>query len=231
MAISSALSFTLIPIIAAIFGAAVAVVKRPSSIVASAIQHFAAGVVFAAAAGEVLPNLKHGSSLWPIIIGGGFGIVLMLVIQNLGEQTKGPTGLIALVGVDVFIDGLVLGLGFAASPKVGLLLTIALTLEVLFLGLSLATELLDAAYTRARVVGLVAAVALLLPVGVSAANIVAHLSPAALQGFFAFGLISLLYLVTEELLIEAHETRDLPWVTSLFFIGFLLLLILEEGMS
>jgi ZIP family zinc transporter len=35
------------------------------------------------------------------------------------------------------IDGLVLGVGFAAGPNVGLLLTI----EVLFLGLTVATEL------------------------------------------------------------------------------------------
>ena len=39
---------------------------------------------------------------------------------------------------------------------------------------------------------------------------------------------ALLYLVTEELLIEAHETPDRPWVTAMFFVGFLALLLLEE---
>ena len=52
-----------------------------------------------------------------------------------------------------------------------------------------------------------------------------------LTGFFAFGLIALLYLVTEELLIEAHEIPDRPWVTALFFAGFLLLMVLEEVSS
>ena len=75
------------------------------------------------------------------------------------------------------------------------------------------------------------AIALLLPLGVAAASAVAALSPAILTGFFAFGLIALLYLVTEELLVEAHETPDRPWVTALFFVGFLLLLILEESMG
>jgi ZIP family zinc transporter len=41
-------------------------------------------------------------------------------------------------------------------------------------------------------------------------------------------LIALLYLVTEELLVEAHEVPDRPWVTATFFAGFLVLLLLEE---
>lgn len=227
----SALEFTLIPVVAAVLGAIVAASIRPGPSSASAIQHFAAGVVFAAAASEVLPNLKHGGSLWPIAIGGGAGIVVMLLVKELGERTKGSSGLVALVAVDVLIDGLVLGLGFAAGPKAGTLLTIALTLEVLFLGLSLATELSEGSVSRLRTIGIVAAVALLLPVGVFAASGVAQFSLAIRTGFFAFGLIALLYLVTEELLVEAHETPDRPWVTSLFFIGFLLLLLLEEMMG
>ena len=56
----------------------------------------------------------------------------------------------------------------------------------------------------------------------------ALLPSSLLTGFFAFGLIALLYLVTEELLVEAHETPDRPWVTAMFFVGFLALLLLEE---
>ena len=47
-------------------------------------------------------------------------------------------------------------------------------------------------------------------------------------GVFAFGLMALLYLVTEELLVEAHEAPDKPWITAMFFAGFLLLILLEE---
>jgi len=50
-------------------------------------------------------------------------------------------------------------------------------------------------------------------------------------GFLAFSLIALLYLVTEDLLVEAHETPDRPWVTAMFFAGFLILLIIEELMG
>jgi ZIP family zinc transporter len=42
-------------------------------------------------------------------------------------------------------------------------------------------------------------------------------------------LIALLYLVTEELLVEAHEQPDTPLVASMFFVGFLALLMIEES--
>ncbi|MCC2645779.1 MAG: hypothetical protein K0R94_1557, partial [Burkholderiales bacterium] len=36
------------------------------------------------------------------------------------------------------------------------------------------------------------------------------------------------YLVTEELLVEAHQTEEKFWMPALFFLGFLLILILEN---
>ena len=47
-------------------------------------------------------------------------------------------------------------------------------------------------------------------------------------GFYAFGLIALLYLVTEESLVEAHEIEDRAFMPAAFFIGFVLLIYLEE---
>jgi ZIP family zinc transporter len=43
----------------------------------------------------------------------------------------------------------------------------------------------------------------------------------------AFGLVVLLYLVTKELLLEAHEAPETPPGTALFFIGFLVLLVID----
>jgi len=42
----------------------------------------------------------------------------------------------------------------------------------------------------------------------------------------SFGLAALLFLVTEELLTEAHEGPESPWLTSSFFLGFLVFLLL-----
>lgn len=224
----SAWVYTLIPAAAAIIGAVVAVNTRPGPTLISAIQHLAAGVVFAAAAGEILPDVMHGGSLLATVIGGAIGVVTMLVVKQLEERAKGPVGLLTAIGIDILIDGLVLGIGFAAGPKVGLLLTIALTIEVLFLGLTVATELGESVLSRARIIAITAALVLLLPIGALLGVPVALLPGPVLTGFFAFGLIALLYLVTEELLVEAHETRDRPWVTATFFAGFLALLVLEE---
>ena len=47
-----------------------------------------------------------------------------------------------------------------------------------------------------------------------------------LEIVLSFGLAALLFLVTEELLTEAHEETETPLLTLAFFVGFLLFLIL-----
>lgn len=220
-------SYTLIPAAAAVVGAAVAVNLRPGPVLVSAIQHFAAGVVFAAAAGEILPDVKHAGSPWAMLVGGALGVAAMLLVRILEKRVKGPAGLMSVTGIDILVDGLVLGITFAAGAKAGILLTVALTIEVLFLGLTVANELGEGGASKGKVVGLTAALVLLLPLGALLGGPVGSLPAAVQAGFLSFGLIALLYLVTEELLIEAHETEDRPWVTAMFFAGFLLLLLLD----
>lgn len=227
---ATALTYTLIPVLAALLGAIAAVSVRPGPLLVSTIQHFAAGVVFAAAAGEILPDVVHGGSAWATVIGGSAGVAVMLLVKELEERFKGPAGLLAAVGVDLVIDGLVLGIGFAAGARAGVLLTIALTLEVLFLGLTVATELAETVTSRIRIIGTIGLMVLLLPLGTVLAAPVSALPGVVVTGFFAFGLVALLYLVTEELLVEAHETPDRPWVTAMFFAGFLALIVVEELM-
>jgi zinc transporter, ZIP family len=155
--------------------AAIALWRQPTPTIAGAIQHFAAGVVFAAAAGELLPDIKHRQSVWAVILGGVAGIFVMLLIKRLGEAAKGTLGLVVMVAVDIFIDGLVLGIGFAAGAKQGFLLTVALTTEVLFLGLSLTGELSESIRQPARVLAMIVGLAVLLPIGAAVGIPVSHL--------------------------------------------------------
>lgn len=222
--------WTLIPVAVALLGAVIATRARPGPTLVSAIQHFAAGVVFAAAAGEIMPDVVHSGAPVATMLGGFAGIGAMLAIRQLERAIKGPAGMLTLVGVDLLIDGLVLGIAFAAGAQAGLLLTIALSVEVLFLGLAVTIDLSDTVKSRLRVVLTVAALLVLLPLGAFLASGVASLPADYITGFLSFGLVALLYLVTEELLVEAHETPDRPWVTAMFFVGFLLLLSLEEVM-
>ena len=216
-----------VPVIATLGGAWLALVRPPGRATVSAVQHLAAGVVVAAAAAEVLPGLKHAGAEWAVALGGGVGILLMLSIRWLDERLKGTTGLLATVGLDVLVDGLVLGAAATAGERAGLLLTVALTLEVLFLGLSLAPELAEKVGARGKVLTVIGGLLLLLPLGAAGGGLIAGLPRFWQDCFLAFALVALLYLVVEELLAEAHKEPDTPLATALFFVGFLGLLILD----
>lgn len=223
-----AVIFTLIPLTAVIVGSLVAVTRRPSEAVVSAMQHLAAGVVFAAAATEILPQVMHQGSPIATFIGGALGVAMMLSLKAIEGRAKGPVAMLGAVGVDILIDGLVLGLAFIAGARAGLLLTVALTVEVLFLGLTVTAELRETVPSHVRIVLITVGLALLLPLGTVLATPVALLPPLAVAGFLSFGLMALLYLVTEELLVEAHEKPDSPLISAMFFVGFLGLMLLEE---
>jgi ZIP family zinc transporter len=223
-----AVAYTLIPIAAVLLGSLFAVARRPSDAIVSGMQHLAAGVVFAAAAAEILPQVMHQASPIATFTGGTLGILVMLSLKAVEGRVNGPVAMLAAVGVDILIDGLVLGLAFVAGAKAGALLTIALTLEVLFLGLTVTAELGETIQSKARIVAITFGIALLLPLGAAVASPVSLLPPHVVAGFLSFGLMALLYLVTEELLVEAHEKPDSPLISAMFFIGFLGLLLVDE---
>ncbi len=130
--------------------------------------------------------------------------------------------------LDVTVDGLLIGIGFAAGAKEGILITVALTLELLFLGLAVAAALGGTGVGRGRVLGTIAGLAALLVVGATVGTLaLGGLTGAALEVVLAFGCAALLYLVTEELLVEAHEVPETDAITVAFFAGFVLLLVID----
>ena len=136
--------------VAAALSGAVAAVRTPGERLTSGLQHFAAGVVFAAAAIELLPGVLERSPL-VAVVGFAAGIAVMFGFRAASEHLEHrreaaghaglPIGLAVAIGVDFFIDGLILGAGFASGPRVGVLLTVALAVEYLFVGLSLSATL------------------------------------------------------------------------------------------
>lgn len=223
--------FTVVPVGAVVLGAIYAVWRKPGPTLVSTIQHLAAGVVFAAAAVEILPQIMHTGSVLSTFVGGTLGVAVMLLIKALEQRWQGPVGLLSAIGIDILVDGLVLGLAFLAGAKAGLLLTLALTLEVLFLGLTVTDALGETMRSRVKIVAVSAAISLLLPVGALLAIPIASLSVPVVAGCLTFGLMALLYLVTEELLVEAHEKPDTPLISAMFFVGFLGLLLIEEAIG
>ncbi len=231
------LTYTLIPAAATILGGVIAAYRTPGPQLRSGVQHFAAGVVFAAVAVELLPDVVHERAPVAAVIGFALGIATLLIVKRLTERLGGaeasagnasPTSLLVTLGIDIGIDGLLLGIGFAAGAKQGVLLTIALTLELLFLGLAAAAALGRAGASRARVIGTTSGLALVLLVGATAGTLLfGGLAGAPFEAVLAFGVAALLYLVTEELLIEAHEVPETTAITAAFFAGFLLLLVID----
>lgn len=231
--VATAATLVAFPIAATVTGAGVATWKMPGPKVTSAVQHFAAGVVFAAVAGEVLPDLRDQHRLGPLVAGFVAGVVTLLLLDAFERRAEAanarglPTALLAAIA----IDGVLVGIGAVLGEGKAEILTIALTLEVLFLGLSLAIELRQRGLSAARATAATAAVSTAIAVGaIGSAAALGGASHGVLAAVLAFGAAALLYLVTEELLVEAHEATETSVLTAMFFVGFLAIFMLE-GLS
>ena len=139
-----------------------------------------------------------------------------------------PVGFLVVVGVDLFIDGLLVGTGAAVSTKTATIIAIALTVEVLFLGLSVALQLTKFRSVPTLAAAITALLSLAVAVGaILGALVLGDAGDAVLSLVLAFAAAALLWLVVEELLVEAHETPERPWMAAMFFVGFLALFCLE----
>ncbi len=203
----------------------------------SALMHFAAGVVFAVLSVEFLPDLVHEHSALATGIGFALGTAAMLAIRAWGAKriekeadasNKFSGSLIAATAVDIAVDGIMLGIGFAAGAKQGILLTIALAFELISLGLAVALELQKGRMPRNRIAqSILSLSALFVFAALLGTLALSFIGGILLVGVIAFGAAALLFLVTEELLTEAHEVTESPLLTSMFFVGFLAILLME----
>lgn len=163
------------------------------------------------------------------------GVVLLVLLQTMQirepaktETARLPWGFLAVIGIDLLIDGLLVGVGAAVSTDAAVVLTIALTVEVLFLGLAIALQLRGSGVSAVRSASITAALSLLVALGaLLGAVLLAGASNAVLVLVLAFAAAALLWLVVEELLVEAHETPQRPLMAVMFFVGFLALYAVE----
>lgn len=237
------LVLTGVPVAAAGGAGVTATVRQPGARLTSALQHFAAGVVIAAAALELLPEVVRESGL-VALVGFGLGIAVMFGMRAVTDRLESrsttraarpsggslPMGMIGATAIDFLIDGLVLGAGFTAGGHTGVLLAIALAIEYLFVGLSLAGSLgADASRTVRLVLPLLLS---LLSVAGAFLGVwlLAGVSPVVLAGVLAFGAVAFMYLATEELLVEAHESGETALGSATFYVGFLAVLMIEQAL-
>ena len=267
------LLYSLVPVVFTIVGATAGAFWPVMARLRAHVLHFAAGVVFAVVAVELLPEVQRraevgGAPVRDVVLGFALGIGTMLVIDRVLDRIRGdddekavaeeesaagrasrrvagiplapagsvapvPSGpgvglsLLVAVGVDFLLDGLLLGVGFAAGARIGILLALAEAAEQLSVGLALAGELTRDGVARGRVLLIVSALGMLVFVSaVLGATVLRGLTGGAMEVVLSFGLAALLYLVTEELLREAHEERATTVGTAMFFVGFLAFLVI-----
>lgn len=247
-ALYTVVSYAAIPAGALSLGGFAAIVRSPGDRARSYLQHFAAGVVFAAVAVEVLPDVVHRRAPVAASLGFAAGVAAMLAIRAVsrrlgapaevvstpaagdrsGDPARAALRLLGVVGVDVLVDGILIGVMLAAGRRQGVLVTVALSVEVLSLGAAISATLGSRGTSRARSAAAVLLLAALIIAGaLVGAVLLGGRTGAAEEAVLAFSVAALLFLVTEELLVEAHEVPETPVTTATFFVGFLLLLVID----
>ncbi len=235
-ALADAGIYLAVPVVASVLAGLIATWWSPKRAVRGYVQHFAAGIVLAAVALEVFPEVLEKGRRWGVVAGFAAGGAAMTALkwwfESYESRHEGSSvGLLSTAAIDTFVDGLVIGIGFALATEAGIVLSMALAVELFFVGLSVAQASLggersESAVTRwARKswwpLAVTSALGALLMLGAGLGlSVLARLSQTALADLMAFGAAALLYLVVEELLVEAHEDGESPLATAVLFIGF-----------
>lgn len=145
-----------------------------------------------------------------------------------------PMGLIIPVTVDCIVDGFLVGSTSAISFRAGVILSLANMIEMGFLGLAVSVRIqkCTASSASARMTSLIfPPLVMLLSSGLGAAcGASARAHPVVYIGFIAFGIVALLYLVVNELLVEAREAlggEEYWWTAMVLFVGIYSVILLD----
>ena len=208
--------------------AAIAGRFRPNPATHSAMQHLAAGLICAVVAGELAPSAMETGRPLELSIGFLAGLILMLSAKAIADRLnddRNQSGMFIAVGLDVTIDGLLIGVAFALGTSTGGIFVLAFALEFVAVGLVIGAA---RAPRMSRAIGAAAIIAApVIPAATVGELLLSPMSPPVEAGLMGFATSVCLYLVIEELMREAHSVREHPVANWLFFAGFLGLLLLQ----
>jgi zinc transporter, ZIP family len=149
-----------------------------------------------------------------------------------------PTALLTAVVIDAFLDGLLIGISTAIDDTTGSILSASLAVETIFLGITIAAALRGAGGGPNSIsVAILLAATALGPAGILAGSLsggalapVLVTSPVFLAGLLGFGTSTTLFMVAEELLLEAHEEggNHIWWVDLQLYTGFFASVMVEK---
>lgn len=195
------LPFLLIAAGAGLIGGFIAFFWAPGLHARSALQHFAAGVVIAAVASDLIPEVEKIGTPAGILGGFAAGGLTMIGLKWLvlkfekreHNNKKLPVGLAVAAAVDTLIDGAIISAGFSTGQSLGRLLAVALALELFFLSLSVGSEFHKQDSTRWHGVVATTAIAMFLLIGaVGAFFLLRDASQPKVAIFLSFGAAALI---------------------------------------
>ena len=212
-----------------LFGGVLTFFWQPSKTLIGLVQHLAAGIILAALMIEVFPEMRRTNmAQFPLILSFVVGVLFMYGVKLLGiylergneshiVQKQFNYGMIITVFIDAALDGLTIGAGFAAGQKVGFALALGLSVEMLFLAMSLISDTIKG--MRILILSACFSVTILV-CAVLGYHFLSTSSGGAIPIALAFSAAALIYLVTDELLIEAHEQEEKSYSMLVLFSGF-----------
>lgn len=144
-----------------------------------------------------------------------------------------PWGIVIAAAIDSFIDGFLIGATTTAGSG-NIIISIALAIEMLFLGMTIASKLRKNNIDKRIVLTIIFGLPLTIILGTIVGYYISGLSTIIFQLIISFSIAGLLYLVIVELLKDAYENMECSesqltniFISSGFFIGFILILILD----
>lgn len=145
-----------------------------------------------------------------------------------------PWSFVIPVVLDGMIDGLLLGTTLSLSKKAGMILSLANMIEMGFLGLAVSLRIAKCTASSLTLRYLVLILTPLIMWSMSILGAYAGYQsaqyPALYEGFIAFGIVALLYLVVNELLLEANDLqqgKESWWSGLIVFVGIYTVLLLD----
>lgn len=232
------------PAIAMLIGGLAAGHLRLSSWGHCASQFFSAGMILAVCGGLMKELTESGSAAaFCLSAGFGAGVATMVLVKRIAVdgdvQSDSPSPVkafpwsyILAVAIDSLVDGLLLGMVGVETPREVLMMAAATAIEMGALGLSCSVALL----TRSKLSRFSCVIGM--PIILVAGGCIGAFAASALRRFplaytfmLAYGIAALLYLVLQELLVEANERReevDSSGCTSYcLFLGYLFVLVID----
>ena len=223
-------------------------IKKPSHKMNDLILSFAAGVMLAAAVmGLILPAVEYGGK-WglPITVGGIFvGAFCLNLIDKLTPHLHRMAGIeqethpekaknlskvllfVIAIGIHNLPEGLAAGVSFGTDDvSQAMAVAIGIALQNIPEGMIIIAPLLAAGMSRGRTLGIALLTGAIEVVGTLIGYFAVSISTAILPFFLAFAGGIMLYIISDEMLLETHHDNERGATYSLLA-GFCLMLVVD----